>query len=277
MKVVHLISILIAAALLAALYFRGDTTPPKTNEPMASAHETAEAIAFDALYAEAYNAVDDHAKEEIDSLLRVIKNTKDSVQMAGPVQELARTWLSHQQYYIGGYYQSLEARLVNSEKKLNFAGQFFLELMALPNQNPARITWAAQQAIAALEQSVQLNPQNDTPRLGLALAYVEGTGETMSGVQQLLAITRKEPNHITANLMLGKMAIQSGQLDKAVERLETVIRQEPKNKEAIFFLAEAYKGLGNKQKAVELLNQVKKIVNNPDFDKDIDQYIKSFE
>jgi len=99
----------------------------------------------------------------------------------------------------------------------------------------------------------------------------------MKGVGVLRELTAKDPNHIPANLMLGKMSIQSGQFDKAILRFETVLKQEPKNKEALYFLAEAYKGKGDKKKAIELFEQCKNIVNNPSFSKDIDEYIKTFQ
>jgi tetratricopeptide (TPR) repeat protein len=44
----------------------------------------------------------------------------------------------------------------------------------------------------------------------------------------------------------------------------------------MYFLAEAYKNQGNKQKAIELFEKCKSIVNNPDFSKEIDQYISTF-
>ena len=77
-------------------------------------------------------------------------------------------------------------------------------------------------------------------------------------------------------MMLGKLAVQSGQFEKAVKRFETILRQEPKNTEAMYFMAAAYKGLGNKEKAIALLEECKKLVNKPEFSKDIDQYINSF-
>jgi cytochrome c-type biogenesis protein CcmH/NrfG len=112
--------------------------------------------------------------------------------------------------------------------------------------------------------------------MALAASFIEGTGETMQGVQMLLSITREKPDNVPANLMLGRLAIQSGQFDKAVQRFETVLKSEPENTEALYFLAEAYKGKGNKQKAIELFEKCKKIVNNPEFNRDIDQYINSF-
>ncbi|MGN6477045.1 MAG: tetratricopeptide repeat protein, partial [Flavipsychrobacter sp.] len=116
----------------------------------------------------------------------------------------------------------------------------------------------------------------DTVKMALAAAYIEGAGETMQGVQLLLGIIREKPDNIPANLMLGRLAIQSGQFDKAVQRFETVLKQEPENTEAMYFLAEAYKGKGDKAKAIELFEKCKQLVNKPDFTKEIDQYINSF-
>jgi len=199
----------------------------------------------------------------------------DSLQMAPVFTTLAQTWQQHKQLPVAAYYYAKAAKLENSEKKLNFAGQFFLDLLHEAPSAEVQM-WESLQAVACFERSLEVNPDNDTTKMALAAGYIEGTGETMRGVQLLLGITREKPDNIPANLMLGRMSIQSGQYDKAVQRYETVLKQEPENTEALYFLAEAYKGKGNKEKAIELLEKCKKIVNKPEFSKDIDQYINSF-
>jgi hypothetical protein len=44
----------------------------------------------------------------------------------------------------------------------------------------------------------------------------------------------------------------------------------------MYFLAESYKGKGNTATAIELFEECKKLVNNPEFSREIDQYIISF-
>jgi cytochrome c-type biogenesis protein CcmH/NrfG len=97
----------------------------------------------------------------------------------------------------------------------------------------------------------------------------------MRGVQILLAITRQKPDDVPANMLLGRMSIQSGQFDKAIGRFETILKTEPENKEALYFEAQAFEGKGDKKKAIELLEQCKRIVNDPAFSKDIDQHIST--
>jgi cytochrome c-type biogenesis protein CcmH/NrfG len=146
----------------------------------------------------------------------------------------------------------------------------------MENETTASIQLSdANEAVRCLEKSLKINPDNEETKLALATAYIEGTGEPMRGVQILLAITRDKPNDIAANMLLGRMSIQSGQFEKAVARFETILKQDPENKEALFLISQAYEGKGDKIKAKEMLERCKKIVNDPEFSKEIDEKINS--
>jgi cytochrome c-type biogenesis protein CcmH/NrfG len=132
------------------------------------------------------------------------------------------------------------------------------------------------EAIACFEEALKVNPDNVDTKIALASCYTDGTGETMKGVTLLREVTQKDSNNIAANIILGKLAIQSGQFDKAVKRLERVIALRSDNTEAMYFLAEAYKGLGDKNKAIEMFEQCKRLVNKEEFSAEIDNYIKTF-
>lgn len=240
--------------------------------PSAPMHEPA---SFDSLLAAARTGLPAHAVTEINAAEQQIAATGDSAAMSPQFTSLAKLWQQHKQLPIAAFYYAKAAKLDNSEKKLNFAGQLFLDLIHDAGA-PGVQVWEGQQAISCLERSLEINPKNDTAKLAMAAAYIEGTGQLMQGVQVLREITREKPDDIPANLMLGKLSVQSGQFDKAIKRFETVLKQEPENKEALYFLAESYKGIGDKQKAIELFEKCKKVVNDPAFSRDIDQYITSF-
>jgi len=267
------------------LYFGANTTPPSKKKEtgavasmqggMNAPHTPIQPASFDSIENAARKTLPEHAMEELAIVEKELSTITDSVKKAPVYWKLGKVWQEHKQYPVAAYYYGLSAKLENSEKNLNFAGQLFLDLMQRSG-SPAVTMWEAQQSIACFQRSMELNPKNDTVKMALAAAYIEGVGETMQGVQLLLGITREKPDNIPANLMLGRLAIQSGQYDKAVGRFETVLKQEPKNTEAMYFLAETYKGKGDKQKAIELFEKCKEIVNNPEFDKEIDNYINSF-
>jgi tetratricopeptide (TPR) repeat protein len=216
-----------------------------------------------------------HGQAELEEAEKGLAGITDSTQMVPALEAISKVWAAHGQAAAAGHYLATAARLEKSPKKLNFAGQFFLNLMNRQADSPAVRLWEAKYAVASLSNALEIAPADST-RLALASGYIEGTGETMQGVQLLLGITRENPGHIPANLVLGKLAIQSGQWDKAIGRFQTVLKQEPRNKEALYFLAEAYKGKGEKQKAIETFEAVKQIVDNPDFSRDVDAYIKTF-
>ncbi len=286
MRKVHFISLFVAIALTAALYFLVNTKPPKvvnekgtTAGPMQGGqgmqpHAHA-APPTDSILTAARTQLPAHAVSEITAIETQLSGITDSTKMAPVYTELAKAWQQHKQLPVAAYYLSKAAKLENSEKKLNFAGQFFLDLVHETSSESVRM-WEAEQAVSCFQRSLELNPGNDTTKMALAATYIEGVGETMQGVQMLLGITREKPDNVPANLMLGRLSVQSGQFDKAIQRFETILKQEPKNTEALYFLAESYKGKGNKEKAIALFEECKKIVNKPEFSRDIDNYIKSF-
>jgi tetratricopeptide (TPR) repeat protein len=267
------------------LYFGANTTPPSKKKEgttvagmqqgMQQSHTAVPLASTDSILTAARQAMPQHAAEELAAVEKELAGIADSVKMAPVLWKMGKVWQEHKQYAAAAYYYAKSAKLENSEKNLNFAGQLFLDL-AQRGGSPAVTMWEAQQSIACFQRSMELNPKNDTVKMALAAAYIEGVGETMQGVQLLLGITREKPDNIPANLMLGRLAITSGQYDKAVGRFETVLRQEPNNTEAMYFLAETYKGKGDKKKAIELFEKCKQIVKNPEFDKEIDNYINSF-
>ncbi len=280
MRKVHYITLAASIGCIALLYLWGNNVPPAKKDVQSEvggthlSHQHTH-ISVDSLLIAARNTISGHALEEISALEKDINSSKDSLSMVPAMTRIAEVWQEHKQFAVAGYYYAEAAKLEKSEKNLNFAGQFFLQLLQrIPN--PGMQTWMAEQAVDCFQQSLKINPDNDTTKLALAAGLIEGIGETMEGVQILLGITRENPDHIPANLMLGRLAVQSGQLDKAIERFETVLAQEPENTEALYFMAEAYKGKGNKEKAIELFEACKKVVNNPEFTREIDQYINSF-
>ncbi len=178
------------------------------------------------------------------------------------------------------YYLSEAAKLDKSEKNLTFAAQLILSNLR-SEQDEAKLTWKAEQAIALFEKAIELNPANDDLRVGLGSCYIFGKGrsggpeETMKGIQQLLSVARKDSNNMKAQMMLGVGGYVSGQYDKAVERLLKVVNAQPDNLEAIAFLADSYAAKGDKSEAIKWYLVSKRLANDPHYSKEVDERIKS--
>jgi tetratricopeptide (TPR) repeat protein len=285
LQVKHYITIAVAIALIALLYWGGNTIPPlkkpaaemqrpNSGGAVTQGPNTMKAASFDSILAESRKQLPKTAADSVKNIENELTAMRDSSHMAAIFMRLSGVWQRNHQVHAATYYRAKAAKLENSEKNLTFAGQIFLQLME-EEQSSSMHAWDAGQAISCLEQSFKIDSNNEETKLALATGYREGGGEPMRGVQILLAITREKPDDIPANMLLGRMSIQSGQFEKAIGRFETVLRQEPENKEALYFLAQAWEGKGDKKKAIELLEKCKKVVNDPGFSKEIDQHINS--
>ena len=169
--------------------------------------------------------------------------------------------------------------MVNSEKSLTFAAQLILD--DLRNEpDAAKRTWEAGQAIELFEKAIELDPNNDTLKVGLGSCYVFGKGmagdaqQTMNGIRQLLEVVRRDSTNMQAQLVLGIGGVLSTQYDKAIDRLLLVVKNDNGNLEAVSWLADAYAGKGDKSNALKWYETSKRMVNNPQYSKEVDERIK---
>lgn len=232
--------------------------------------------------------IEEEKKKLTPSQALAISKLENSV-IRGDVQEqqikaniqLADFWKdSIQSFEPYAYYLSEAAKLDKSEKNLTFAAQLILSNLR-SEQEEAKLTWKAEQAIALFEKAIELNPANDDLKVGLGSCYIFGKGrsgspeETMKGIQQLLSVVRKDSNNMKAQMMLGVGGYVSGQYDKAVERLLKVVNAQPDNLEAIAFLADSYAAKGDKNEAIKWYLVSKRLANDPHYSKEVDERIKS--
>ena len=97
-------------------------------------------------------------------------------------------------------------------------------------------------AIEALENAISLEPEQIQYRLNLALVYAERPPEDnpMKGIQMLLGLNEKHPENVSVLNALGRLAIKTGQWDRAQQRLEKADSLEPDNKITVCLLSEVY-------------------------------------
>jgi predicted Zn-dependent protease len=278
MKKTQLILSTIGIVLVGIIYFGAKTytknpkkAPTASRDAKPDEHEghndQITEISFEEIKSQAYGAINASQKQAIQAL----EGKNDSKSLFA----LSALWAEAKQGNLAAKYKADEAKLEKSEKSLTFASQYFIDLFNLET-NPSLKKWQATQAIELLEMVQTKNPKNENAKIALASCYTDGTGETMKGVQLLLGVVRENPANIDAGIILGRMAVQSSQFDKAITRLEDLLKIAPKNTEAMYHLAQAYKGKGDVAKSKELLNTCKTLVNKPEFSKEIDEYIKTF-
>ena len=85
----------------------------------------------------------------------------------------------------------------------------------------------------------------------LAMVYVDKPLEDnpMKGILMLRELNTKHPENADVNIQLGRLAIKTGQFEKAVERLKKAVELSPGTVSIYCLLADAYTGLGDKTNA----------------------------
>ena len=275
----RIILLLSGACLVLALFFFGRLSAPK--ETVAPTPQAApKSFDIQGFITESKQKLSSSQSLYLTTLEQGITRGDVASQQLTAYQSLAAFWKDSAVVFEPyAYYLSEAAKLENSEKNLNFAAQLILDnLRSEPDE--AKLNWKTGLAISLFEKAIELNPDNDDLRIGLGSSYIFGRGrsgnpqETMKGIQELLAVSRKDPNNMKAQLMLGVGGFISGQYDKAVERLKTVVEKEPGNLEAIAFLADTYAAKGDKAEAVKWYKISKRLVNNPHYSEEVDQRIQ---
>ncbi len=267
--------------LVASLFFFGRTIQQKAPQPVTGMAQS-QAPSFDIAH------FISHSKEQltpsqlltVDKLENSVKRGDVTNQQVEANKQLAEFWKdSARSFEAYVYYLSNAVKLENSEKNLTFAAQLILDNLR-GEQDQAKAGWEAEQAIELFEQALVLDPENDDLKIGLGSCYIYGKGrtggpeETMKGIQQLLAVVRKDSSNMKAQLVLGIGGFNSGQYDKAIDRLTKVVKAEPGNLEAIGFLADSYAGKGDKAEAIKWYNVMKRVANNPELSKEIDERLQ---
>lgn len=177
------------------------------------------------------------------------------------------------------WYQGEKAKLENSEKNLNFAAQSYLEELKSDSDPEAR-TWMADQAKALFEKVMELNPDNDSAKVGWGSSFIfgaSGASSPMEGIMKIREVAERDTTNMYAQFMLGYGAMMTGQSDRAIERLLKVATRQPQNTEAVFLLAEAYERAGKKTEAMEWYSKGRSRVSNPELLKAIDDKINSLQ
>jgi tetratricopeptide (TPR) repeat protein len=266
--------------LLVLLYFFGNTTPPAPNSPVTTSNHT---LSTTLTTVEVLNGAKKNLTAQQSSYLAQLENSV----VRGDVKEqqiriyrqLASYWqdsLHNQQ--IAAYYFGESAKLENSEKNLNFAARLLLQYL-MSEENPGMQSWLATNAKALFNQSLQLNPGNDSVQVELGACYLFGniSSTPMEGILKIKQVADKDPNNMYAQLMLGLGDIKSGQYDKAIERLQVVVQKEPNNLQAIFNLAETFERKGDKANAITWYRKVETMVNVPEAKQEIEARIKTLQ
>jgi len=239
-----------AAALFFLLYFGCDRQPPD----MAALEETrslsVESTTPEVLLEEAKSELQPVELSTLAPLEQRAQEAESDTARMGAYRQLSSEWYQLGQPAIAGYYAQRVAELADTEESWSIAGTTYSICIQRSEREKVR-EFCTGRAIRAFESAIAINPENTAHRVNLALAYTSNPppDNPMKGVLMLRELNQEQPDNVLVLNALGRLAIRTGQYDKAVERLESARSVEPDNRNTNCLLAQAYKGKGESTQA----------------------------
>lgn len=279
MKKQQLILISCGFILLITLFFFGRTTSTKKTQEIAAKPAIERVIETEKLITHAKEKLSIAQLQRVTSLENSVKRGDIKNQQINAYEQLASYWgdsIKLFEPYV--FYKAEAAKLVNSEKTLTFAAHLFLTNLKT-EQDPAMQNWLATNAKDLFSRALELNPTNDSSKIGLGACYIFGhlSDNPMEGIAKIREVVQRDSNNMYGQFILGLGGVKSGQYDKAIERFKIVVAKEPDNLEALLNLAEVYDRKGEKAEAVNWYKKVKAKINNPEAQKELDSRIKALQ
>ena len=119
--------------------------------------------------------------------------------------------------------------------------------------------FCSNRGIKALEMALSFAPDNVEHQINLALCYVDmpPPDNPMMGIQMLLKLNTEYPENTAVIMQLGKLGLQTNQIEKATARFLKVLEIDPDHTEANCVLAKIYTDLGKDNDAQKYLEKCK--------------------
>ncbi len=223
------------------------------------------------------NKLEEADRKSIDDMEGSLTQADKGERKAAVLEQIADRWEKAGYMEIGAIYYEAAAKERDTPAAWTVAADKLGDAFRI-SEEPNFKKYLVGHAITAYQTAVDKKPEDIELQTRLAASYIDGypgQSQVMQGVLLLLDIVKKDPEALDAHFMLGKMAIVSGQLDKAVMRFEKVIELEPNHVDAHFYMGESYAQLGEYDKAVKVLEKCKSLAKNPTFVDRLTQYIKT--
>lgn len=252
MNKAQIITIFAAVALFAGLYFGLGTKPDKQKVIERSRSIQGESTSFETLMDDAKAHLNAEQAAQIAEMEGKIKTATDEAARIQLLKDLSGLWYRMGHIPVAGGIAENVAELENTDAAWSVAGAtFFNGLQA--SQDPVIRQYCANRAVKAFESAASLAPETVEHRVNLALVWAENPppDNPMQAVLMLRDLEGKHPDNVSVYNALGRLAIKTGQWERAIERLEKALTLDQNNTNTPCLLAQAYQGAGNTEKATE--------------------------
>lgn len=253
----------LASALFLLLYLGFGLTPGKHREIERQRAVSAVSTDMSIILKDAIGTLPAADAASVNALMTSAESSPDSAK-ASFYQQLSALWYDFKRPDVAGHYAEQIALLKGGEEAWSIAGTTF-SICVQQEENEKIKAFCTEKAIETLEKAVSVNPGELQHKVNLALVYTENPPKDnpMKGILMLRDLNEKSPGQPMILTQLGRLAIKTGQFEKAVERLEQALAVEPGHVMANCLLAQAYEGRGMQDKAAAFQRKCNELSGRP--------------
>lgn len=245
-------ALLAATALFFGLYFGFDTRPGKNRVIDHSRAIQGEQISFENILKQAKSSLTPEKAQKLEPLEQQLQSDSSENGKTAALKKISAFWYDTGHLAVAGEYAEQVAETENADSSWSVAGALFYNALTTEKETAIR-DFCASHAVKAFENAASLAPEKVEHRVNLALVWAENPppDNPMKAVLMLLDLEKKYPDSPAVYNALGRLAIKTGQWQRAVERLEKSWSLNKNNPNTPCLLAKAYEGAGNTEKSTE--------------------------
>jgi len=250
-----------ALAILSLLYFGLDTKPRQFRQVEMSRKISLRSTDVRSLLVDARSAVHGADANRILALEKALEENPDDVEV---LRQLSSAWFGLEQGAIAGHYATEVAVREGGAEAWSIAGTTYSLALRSAKEEKVR-RFCLEGGVEAFEKAISLEPDLVRHRLNLALLYTEFPPEEnpMQGILMLVDLNKQYPEEAAVLFHLGRLAIQTGQTQKAVERLQQAASLRPEHPETWLLLASALETAGDIKGAREARLRHETLIQEP--------------
>lgn len=228
-----------AAILVLILYFGFDTKSVQEKVDLEKIERTGITIDIQPLIEKSKSKLSSFDLNEIVNLENRVQGGQGEDKI-NALKELSGRWYRLEQPYIAGSYAEMIAEEQPSGEAWSIAATTFLAGIRAEDDQIRQAS--LNKAIESFENAISIDPEEIQYRVNLALIYADSppADNPMKGVQMLLNLNEKYPEDVLVLNALARLAIKTGQWERAKERLEKADSLQPDHPTTTCLLAEVY-------------------------------------
>jgi tetratricopeptide (TPR) repeat protein len=240
------ILVLLMAILFCLIYFFGKTKSSEQQTLEKSRSENIESTGIQNLLTEAKTSISAAQIQTINAITLDIDDTEIDSLKVPKLEQLSSTWYSYGFPSIAGFYAEKIAEINKNETSWNMAGTTY-GICVKSSEDQKVKEFCSKRAVKAFENAISFNPENVDSKINLAISFVDNPPQDnpMKGILMLVDLSKKYPDNPGVSRQLGRLAIQTGQYQKAVERLLQSLALDGENRETNCLLVQAYEALND--------------------------------